>query len=706
MRISGVLLGLLLWLGLGARAAAEDGYDLWLRYRPLPAALAAADRQVLGEAVVEGPSSPALDAARGELDRGLGGLLGRARHGPRVLIGTPAGSPAIARMNLPLSGLGPEGFLIRRTQAGIVVAANTDAGVVYGAFRLLREVQTGRPLARLDISDRPAVKLRLLDHWDRPDRTIERGYAGQSLWDWKRLPDYVDPRITDYARADASVGINGAVLNNVNASADNLTAPYLEKTAALAAAMRPWGVKVYLSVRWKAPIELGGLATADPLDPAVAAWWRAKVDEIYRLIPDFGGFLVKANSEDEPGPQDYGRSHVDGANMLADAVAPHGGVVMWRAFVYSKDVADDRIKQSYVEFKPLDGKFRDNVLLQVKNGPLDFQPREPFHPLFGAMPRTPLMLEVQITKEYLGQGTHLVYLAPLYSETLGSDTGARGPGSTVAKVVTGALEDHRLTGMAGVSNVGSDRNWTGGIFDQANWYAFGRLAWDPGASPRGVAEDWLRMTFSRDPAFVRPAAEVMLGSRQAAVDYMTPLGLHHLMARESHYGPGPWDNGAKRADQRPDYFHRADASGIGFDRTAGGSNAIGQYSPAAARRFLGPSDISEDYVLWFRRLSWDAKTASGRTVWDELVVRYDRGVEAVGSMRRTWAGLSRFVDPERHAQVADFLKIQQVEARWWRDASLAYFESLSHRPMPPGHRPPPLPLSAYEATHFPPESER
>ncbi|THD82091.1 MAG: alpha-glucuronidase [Phenylobacterium sp.] len=701
-------MALLGWLLSAGRAAAEDGYDLWLRYRPLPAAIAQADAVLAGPVVAEGAGRPTLQAAQAELTRGLAGLLGPpSRPGAgRILIGTPDSSPTIAALHLPLDGLGPEGFLIRRLGADTVVAANRDVGVLYGAFRLLREVQTGRPVESLDIRDRPAVKLRLLDHWDNLNGTIERGYAGGSLWQWQKLPDHVDPRIADYARADASIGINGAVVNNVNASADSLTAPYIGKAAALADVLRHWGVKLYLSVRWSAPIEIGGLATADPLDPAVAAWWRAKADEIYRAIPDFGGFLVKANSEGQPGPQDYGRNHVDGANMLADALAPHGGVVMWRAFVYSSDPADDRAKQAYREFKPLDGRFRPNVLLQVKNGPIDFQPREPFHPLFGAMPKTPLMLELQVTKEYLGQGTHLVYLGPLFAEVLGADTGAKGPGSTVARVVDGELDGHALSGMAGVANTGADRDWSGSIFDQADWYAFGRLAWDPTASPRAIAEDWTRMTFSLDPAFVAPVVGMMLGSRQAAVDYMTPLGLHHLMARDTHYGPAPWDVSGKRLDWRPPYYHRADAGGIGFDRTASGSDAIGQYSAAAAARFLGPSDISEDDLLWFRHLLWDYRTASGRTLWDELVTRYDRGLDAVIDMRRTWAGLAPYVDAERYRQTADLLRLQETEARWWRDASIAYFQSLSHRPLPAGHAAPRLPLAAYEAVSFPPESER
>ncbi len=573
--------------------------------------------------------------------------------------------------------------------------------MLYGAFRLLREIQTGRRLDDLDIESAPALRLRLLDHWDNLDGTVERGYAGPSLWNWAKLPGRIDSRYAAYARADASIGINGAVLNNVNARAESLTDPYLRKTAALADVFRPYGVRVYLSARFSAPMEIGGLPTADPLDPRVRAWWRDKADEIYRLIPDFGGFLVKANSEGQPGPQDYARTHADGANMLADALEPHGGIVIWRAFVYAKDASDDRAKQAYEEFKPLDGRFRRNVMLQVKNGPIDFQPREPFHPLFGAMPKTPLMMEFQITKEYLGFSSHLVYLGPLFEETLRSDTLADGPGSTVARVLEHGPAGPELTGMAGVSNVGADRNWTGSIFDQANWYAFGRLAWDPEASSRDIADDWVRMTFSHAPGFARPVVDMMMGSREAAVDYMTPLGLHHIMARDTHYGPGPWTSGGPRADWTAVYYHRADAQGVGFDRTAGGSNAVAQYAPAAAARFEGLGPGSEKTLLWFHHLPWGHRMASGRTLWDELVVRYFRGVAYVSAMRRTWAGLRAHVDPERHAEVAASLRVQHREAAWWRDACIAYFQTFSRRPMPRGYPEPKHPARFYEERRSP-----
>jgi alpha-glucuronidase len=666
-------------------------------------------------------TSATLEAARGELMRGLGGLAGKpvalvasATGAGALYIGTPRSSPAIASLGLSLQATGEEGYLIRSVRiddrAATVIAANTDVGVLHGVFHYLRLAQTRRSLGALDILSAPRTRIRVLNHWDNLDRHVERGFAGESIWDWHKLPDWLDPRYTDYARACASIGLNGTVLTNVNANATSLTPEYLDKAAALAGVMRPWGVRVYLTARFSAPIELGGLKSADPLDPQVRAWWKAKVDEVYRHIPDFGGFLVKANSEGQPGPQDYHRTHADGANMLAEALAPHGGTVMWRAFVYSSENTDDRAKQAYAEFVPLDGKFADNVLVQVKNGPIDFQPREPFSPLFGAMPKTPLMMEVQITKEYLGFATHLVYLGTMWQEALGADTWVKGKGSTVAKIIEGELQgDHAAsgnTGMAGVANIGSDRNWSGSHFDQANWYAFGRLAWDPEASARDIAGDWIRMTFSNDPQFVAPVLEMMMGSREAAVDYMTPLGLAHLMGTGHHYGPAPWVGDLKRPEWNPTYYHRADANGIGFERGPpvkgkGGSNAVAQYSPKVAAAFADPKKTPENLLLWFHHVSWDRRMASGRTLWDELVWHYDHGVAVVSQMRRTWDAQHDRVDPERFAQVAAFLAIQEKEAKWWRDACIAYFQSLSKRPLPAGTAPPDHPLEYYQSLKFP-----
>ena len=691
-------------------AHAEDGYELWLRY-PAAGAHLQEYREAARQLVLGVDPSPRMQAARAELERALQGMLGSAPPlSPRVtqdgalLIGTPQSLPEL-RTLAGLERAGVEGYVIRAVRIeghrAIAIAANSDLGALYGTFAFLRLLQTEQALGQLDIASAPRLERRVLDHWDNLNGVVERGYAGRSLWDWQRLPAYVDPRYTDYARACASVGINGSVLNNVNADPLVLTPLYLHKAAALANVLRPYGIRVYLAIPFAAPIRLGGLPTADPLNEAVRAWWRAKAQEIYRYIPDFGGFLVKANSEGQSGPQDYGRSHADGANMLADALAPHGGIVMWRAFVYADNPSEDRAKQAYGEFVPLDGKFRANVLVQVKNGPIDFQPREPFHPLFGAMPRTPLMLEVQLTKEYLGFATHLVYLAPLFEETLRSDTYARGAGSTVARVIDGSLFGKRVTGMAGVANIGSDRNWSGSQFDQANWYAFGRLAWDPDASSQHIAEDWVRMTFSNEPAVVTPVVDMMMRSREAVVDYMTPLGLHHIMARGHHYGPGPWVAGGPRADWTALYYHRADAQGLGFDRTATGSNAVAQYAPPVAAILADRSRIPEQLLLWFHHVPWDDHLSSGRTLWDELVFRYSRGVSTVGAMRKTWQGLAALIDRERHAEVSAFLAVQESEARWWRDACIAYFQTFAKRPVPAGFAPPAHSLEFYEAICFP-----
>lgn len=667
-------------------AHAEDGYDLWLRY-PLVSdtALLQHYRQSISSIVVLG-DSPTLRIARDELLRGLRGLLGREvpvatrPSGGAVVIGArdSFSAPMFPGANdIREPVVGEEAYGIRTTVLGgqrvTTVAGRTEVAALYGVFHLLRLMQTQQRIDGLAVTEVPRNPYRILNHWDNLDSTVERGYAGASLWDWHKLPDYLSPRYTDYARANASLGINGTVLTNVNANATSLTRDYLVKVAALANVFRPYGIRVYLTARFSAPIEIGGLKTADPLDPQVRAWWTKKTEEIYALIPDFGGYLVKANSEGQPGPQDYKRTHADGANMLADAVAPHDGIVMWRAFVYSENVKEDRAKQAYTEFVPLDGTFRPNVLVQVKNGPIDFQPREPVHPLFGAMPQTPVMIELQITKEYLGFATHLVYLAPLFEEVL--STGLGEP------LGSGPYVRQTLAGFAGVANTGTDRNWCGSLFSCANWHAFGRMAWNPQLTSATLADEWLRMTFTNDRSFVEPLKTMMLGSHQAAVEYMTPLGLHHLMARGHHYGPGPWVSGGPRADWTSVYYHQADAKGIGFDRSVTGSNAVGQY-PASLRELYGRLDrVPDDFLLWFHHVPWDHRMASGRILWDEITARYCRGVQVVGEMKKTWQSLGRFVDAERFAETRAFLDIQEKEARWWRDASVLYFQTFSKRPI-------------------------
>jgi alpha-glucuronidase len=696
-------------LALAPAARAEDGYKLWLRYAPLQGA--ALQGRIPHQSHHGSGPRPQRTGRRGRI---AARFFRHDRH--RTPIHTKphrwrdlAGDSASAQTPLPvlLKDLGEEGYAIRTIQMQgktvTLIAANRDIGLLYGAFHLLRLASSGADLAHLDITSSPRIKLRMLNHWDNLDGTVERGYAGASIWDWWHLPDFKDPRYTDYARANASIGINGTVLNNVNAKADSLTAPYIAKAAALADVFRPYGIKVYLSAKWSAPIEIGGLKTADPLDPQVAAWWATKADEIYAAIPDFGGFLVKANSEGQPGPQDYHRTHADGANMLAAALKPHGGVVIWRAFVYAagaqKDPRlDDRAKQAYDDFKPLDGKFADNVMVQVKNGAIDFQPREPFHPLFGAMPKTPLMMEFQITKEYIGQSTHLTYLGPLFEETLRADTGM---GGTVADVIDGKLDHHKLTGIAGIANIGTDRNWSGSIFNQADWYAFGRLAWDPQLSAQQIAQEWAAQTFSPDPRVVTPVTAMMAGSREAAVDYMTPLGLAHVMGTGHHYGPAPWISDLGRPEWNPVYYHRADAQGIGFDRTAKGSDAIAQYAPPVATRLSKLETTPEKEWLWFHHVSWDQKLASGDTLWDGLIHHYDHGVAYVAGMQQSWNSLRPLIDEERFAQTQTYLAIQHREARWWRDASIAYFQSISHRPLPAGAAAPAHTLEWYKALRFP-----
>ncbi len=693
---------------------AEDGYRLWLRYNLIQ------DQQLLNNYknlitgyMMEGNSST-ITAARNEIQKGLEGLLGSGI--PEVTEIDRDGILAAgiyknlrnlsqADFKDDIGKLEPEGFIIRTSEINgrkaTVITANEDVGVLYGVFYFLRMLQTNRDIKSIQITSVPKIKLRLLNHWDNLDGTVERGYSGFSIWDWHKLPDYIDTRYFDYARAVASLGINGTALTNVNANAFVLTHEYLLKVAALADVFRPYGIRVYLTARFSAPVEIGKLKTADPLDKEVQQWWADKAKEIYSLIPDFGGFLVKANSEGQPGPQNYGRNHADGANMLADAVKPFGGVVMWRAFVYDNNVPEDRHKQAYNEFKPLDGKFRDNVLIQAKNGAIDFQPREPFHPLFGGIPNTNLMAELQITLEYLGQGTQLVYVGPLFEELLDSDTYAKGKGSTVAKIIDGTLDNHSLTGIAGVSNVGTDRNWTGHLFLQSNWYAYGRLAWDHQLTSEAIAEEWIRMTFSNDPQVVEPIKSMMMASRENCVNYMTPLGLHHIMGWDHHYGPGPWIKDKHRADWTSVYYHRADSNGIGFDRTETGSNAVSQYHPPIREKFSSLESCPDEYLLWFHHLPWDYKMRSGRTLWEEICHRYYDGVEGVREMQKTWNSLKGKVDDERFEHVQSLLNVQEKEAVWWRNACVLYFQTFSRKPIPDELEKPDKTLEYYESLEFP-----
>jgi alpha-glucuronidase len=693
---------------------AEDGYRLWLRYDRISDENRLKEYRKDIQAIHFPGDSPVLKAAREELSNGFAGLLGKAvkftekitRNGT-IVVGTPESSKIVAspKFGNELKKVGKEGYIIQNVDIKgikcILISANTDVGILYGVFNFLKLLQTNESLDNLSISESPRVEYRLLNHWDNLDRTVERGYAGFSIWDWHKLPDYLSPRYKDYARANASIGINGTALTNVNANALVLTPMYLEKVAALADVFRPYGIRVYLTARFSAPIQVGGLKTADPLDPEVKKWWKNKVNEIYGYIPDFGGFLVKANSEGQPGPQNYGRSHADGANLLAEALAPHGGIVMWRAFVYTYDKNEDRAEQAYNEFVPLGGKFRDNVLIQAKNGPIDFQPREPFHPLFGAMKETPVMVELQITQEYLGCATHLVYLATLYKECLEFDTYAKGKGSTVARVIDGSLFGYSNTGFAGVSNIGTDRNWTGHHFGQANWYSFGRLAWNHELSAEEIAEEWIRMTFSNDKEVVNTIKKIMLASREITVSYMIPLGLHHIMAEHHHYGPGPWVAVSGRPDWTSVYYHQADSNGIGFDRTKTGSNALAQYYPEVREKFSDPKKCPEEYLLWFHHLPWDYKVKSGRTLWEEVCYKYYSGADSVNWMIEKWSSLEGRIDDERFEQVSTFLKIQKKEAVWWRNACLLYFKEYSGEPIPEKYEKPEKTLEYYKSLKFP-----
>ena len=686
-------------------AKAEDGYRLWLRYDKFINPAILTQYQTLINSVVVTGNSATMNIARQELIAALSGLLNKniaqlkePQNNSVYIFKNPGSETKI--IGVDYNRLGEEGFAILTIKIDakklIAITANTDIGVLYGVFHFLRLIQMQYPISNLNIISFPKLKLRMLNHWDNLNRTVERGYAGFSIWNWHTLPDYIDKRYIDYARANASIGINAVSLTNVNANATILTKPYLEKVKALADLFRPYGIKVYLTARFSAPREIGRISTADPLNDSVRQWWNEKAKEIYSLIHDFGGFLVKANSEGQPGPQDYERTHADGANMLADAVAPFGGIVMWRAFVYDPE-SNDRFKQAYEEFKPLDGKFRKNILVQVKNGPIDFQPREPFSPLFGAMHHTPLMMEFQLTQEYLGQGTHLVYEVPMFKEILDAETYSKGKGSTVAKVIDGSLDNFSLNGMAGVSNIGNDINWCGHPFAQANWYALGRLSWDHSLSSAQIADEWIRQTFSKDEKTVSVIKNIMLNSHEALVNYMTPVGLTHIMYNGHHYGPMPWGNTLNRPDWNPVYYHKADLSGIGFDRTSKGTSALAQYAVEVQNQYNDITKCPDEYLLWFHHASWDHKMQSGRTLWDELCYKYNTGVDSVRSFIKQWNSLQKNIDEDRFTQVKQLLNVQLKDAIWWRNACLLYFQTFSKKPIPSIYEQPDKTLEYYKS---------
>lgn len=608
---------------------AEDGHALWLRYKPCNKAN-----------IIAPQGGPTLQLAVDELQRYW--------RGPALKL--------ILNPNLK----DDDGFIYD----GDSICAHSEIGLLYGAYEALR-IQAQEVDPGLGGYTAPKFPRRILDHWDNLDGTIERGYAGRSIFFSAHLKGQAwANRIKEYARANASIGLNGSVLNNVNAAPKVLTAEYIDTVCMIANVLRPYGIKVYLSVNFGCPKALGYTKTADPLDKSVIKWWREKANEIYKRIPDFGGFLVKANSEGQPGPFDYGRTHADGANMLADALAPHGGIVMWRSFVYgAKHKGEDRVKQAVSEFKDLDGLFRSNVILQSKNGPLDFQPREPYAPIFDNMNKTPQAVEFQITQEYTGQSKHLVYLAPMWKEFFYF------------------VSPDSLKAIAGVSNVGDDTNWCGHPFSQANWYAFGRLAWNPSFSSDFIAQEWIGQTFGNEVDSYA-LADMMTTSREACVDYMMPLGLHHIFAFDHHYGPEP--NGFKAEyplEWCPVYYHKAAEDGIGFDRSSTGTNAVSQYREPYRSLYNDLKTCPDEYLLWFHHVPWDYKLRNGDILWDELCALYYRGIEQVISYQKLWNKVRPQIDRERWEHVNTLLNVQLENAKQWRNETLKYFQQFSKEPI-------------------------
>ncbi len=607
---------------------AEDGHRLWLRQKPVHMAQ------------VEAPAgSPTISIAKDELENYY------------------QGSHVMLRIDPSLPD--DEGFVLNGNDDQLTITARREIGLLYGAYEALR-LQATDVLIK-DEQQHPKFKLRLLNHWDNLDGSIERGYAGESIFEWFKLDEQL---IREYARANASIGINGSVLNNVNASPKMLTKQYLREVKKIADILRPYGIRVFLSINFATPMALGHTVTADPKDASVRKWWKNKAKEIYKLIPDFGGFLVKANSEGQPGPGDYHRSHADGANMLAEALEPYEGIVMWRCFVYGANhKGEDRVKQAVSEFKPLDGKFHKNVILQTKNGPLDFQPREPYSPVFDQIRETPNMVELQITQEYLGQSVHLVYLAPMWKEFFQY------------------IEPDWLSGIAGVANIGKDANWCGHHFSQANWYAFGRLAWNPSLSSETIAREWLEQTFNTDENFVFLMSTVMEESREACVNYMMPLGLHHIFKFDHHYGPEP--DGFKAEyplEWCPVYYHQADKNGIGFDRSSTGTNAVSQYREPYASMYDKVEKCPENLLLWFHHVPWDYKMKDGSTLWESLQYHYNQGVIMTETYQNLWHNKMRgYVDEQRWREVDERLQKQMENAREWRDVCLNYFRQFAEK---------------------------
>ena len=655
--------------GLALTASAEDGHQLWLRYQPV------------NKAKVTTPKlSPVINTARQELETYYQG----------------------ESVTLKLDGSLPDddGFSIETKDGNTTITAYQESGLLYGAYDLLRRQQMGEftvhsseftvhsskfivQSSKFKVHSSPAFALRLLNHWDNLDGSIERGYAGESIF-WNEKGEMRNEKwdaaheelIRNYARANASIGINGSVLNNVNASPKMLTTEYLKEVKKIADILRPYNIKVYLSINFATPMALKETKTADPLDKSVVKWWQKKAKEIYKLIPDFGGFLVKANSEGQPGPGDFGRTHADGANMLADALKAAAltsnlkpqtsniGIVMWRCFVYGANhKGEDRVKQAVSEFKPLDGQFRDNVILQTKNGPLDFQPREPYSPIFDQIKQTPNMVDLQITQEYLGQSRHLVYLVPMWKEFFQY------------------VSPYQLKGIAGVANIGKDRNWCGHHFSQANWYAFGRLAWSPTLTSKDIANEWLQLTFSKEPGFLAVMSKVMLDSHEACVNYMMPLGLHHIFKFDHHYGPEPDGFIASYPlEWCPVYYHKATKDSVGFNRSGTGTNATSQYRPEIATLYDDISTCPENLLLWFHRVPWTYRMKDGSTLWQSIQYQYNEGVTWTERAYNLWHNkMLHYVDEQRWREVDERMEHQVKNAREWRDVCLKYFGQFAEQ---------------------------
>ncbi len=681
-----------------ASLSAESGYNLWLRYVQVSdAGLLAQYRANATQTVVQGASATML-AADSELIGGLNGLLAQTTPNQTsvtangaIVVGTPSNSSIIGGLGLTFDA-NPEAYQIISTTSGgysiIAVASSGDIGALYGTYGLLRLIQTGKTLTDLNIVDKPLIKKRMLDHWD--DTTgVNRGYGGNSIWNWGQLPGTISPRYKMYARACASIGINCVNLNDVNAVVSFMKGNMIAKEAVLANVFRPYGIRLFISPPWNAPTTsgMGTLTTADPTNASVISWWTNKIDSIYMAIPDFGGFLEKADAEGTSGPLQYGRTEAQGANLFANALAPHGGVVFWRAFWYQDTMSSDRLKASYNMFHPLDGQFAPNVILQAKNGPFDFQPREPVHTLFGSMPSTNIGMECEITTEYLGQAHYLVYLGPYWKEYLEFDTYAKGAGSTVAKVIDGSLFGDTLTGMGGVPGIGTDSNWCGNDMAQANWYAFGRLAWNHELSSDSIANEWVKMTWSWNPTVISTICAMMAGSREAVVKFQEPLGMGYLCGSD-HYSPAPGTvQNASYPSYNPTYWHKADAVGLGYDRESAspGSDFVDEYFSPNNTMYNTLSTTPDNLLCYYHHVPWNYVVPStGRTLWNELCFRYYDGTHYVGVEDSTqWPTLIGLIDAQRYAVQKTLLDGNYSAAVNWRNTCVTYFATFSKQAIPP-----------------------